>query len=246
MRNNHVRIVAASTVHLRQVHWHGGAQWMLAHLLMYDLSKPPELVGGRTASRRRTCSTPTIAALVRAPPPHGTAWARWIDTSYEVLDRSRTARHRCPCPLQGRTDVAGTMPPSSTASPITVRGCLKAMKSGAGDVQFLHLGLPGRCPATRWPTPCWSVSGALKPRRRKPVLPPLAICHRRPAGEDPNGCGSASELAAALVRPVRWAGNLTLHQPEGCSGSRPAAGRAAAPAVAVQPEEALFARVMPR
>ncbi len=97
--HNHARMWLASyLVHLRKVHWHQAAQWMLAHLLDGDVASNHlswQWVAGTGSSKPYLFNADNVAKY--AP-------AQWhspgtvIDTSYEALDllaRSDTAvQHR--------------------------------------------------------------------------------------------------------------------------------------------------------
>ena len=86
--HNHARMWLASyLVHLRKVHWHAGAQWLLGHLLDGDVASNHlswQWVAGTGSSKPYLFNADNVAKY--AP-------AQWhspgtvIDTSYEALDR---------------------------------------------------------------------------------------------------------------------------------------------------------------
>lgn len=84
--HNHARMWLASyVVHIRKVHWHAGAQWMLGYLLDGDLASNHlswQWVAGTGSSKAYLFNAENVAKY--APKPwhsHGTV----IDTSYESL-----------------------------------------------------------------------------------------------------------------------------------------------------------------
>ena len=85
--HNHARMWLASyVVHLRKVHWHAGAQWMLGHLLDGDLASNHlswQWVAGTGSSKPYLFNADNVAKYASAQwHSPGTA----IDTSYESLD----------------------------------------------------------------------------------------------------------------------------------------------------------------
>jgi deoxyribodipyrimidine photo-lyase len=85
--HNHARMWLASyVVHLRKVHWHAGAQWMLGHLLDGDLASNHlswQWVAGTGSSKPYLFNADNVAKYAPAQwHSPGTA----IDTSYEALD----------------------------------------------------------------------------------------------------------------------------------------------------------------
>ncbi len=86
--HNHARMWLASyLVHLRKVHWHTGAQWMVAHLLDGDLASNHlswQWVAGTGSVKPYLFNAENVAKYAPAP------WhcpGSVIDTSYEALDR---------------------------------------------------------------------------------------------------------------------------------------------------------------
>ena len=86
--HNHARMWLASyIVHLRKVHWHVGAQWMLGHLLDGDLASNHlswQWVAGTGSSKPYLFNADNVA---RYAPAHWHSPGTVIDTSYEELDR---------------------------------------------------------------------------------------------------------------------------------------------------------------
>ena len=86
--HNHARMWLASyLVHLRKVHWHAGAQWMLGHLLDGDVASNHlswQWVAGTGSSKPYLFNADNVVKFAPAPwHSPGTV----IDTSYEALDQ---------------------------------------------------------------------------------------------------------------------------------------------------------------
>lgn len=84
--HNHARMWLASyLVHLRKVHWHSGAQWMLAHLLDGDLASNHlswQWVAGTNSNKPYLFNADNIAKYAPVPwHSPGTV----LDTSYEIM-----------------------------------------------------------------------------------------------------------------------------------------------------------------
>ena len=117
--HNHARMWLASyVVHLRKVHWHAGAQWMLGYLLDGDQASNHlswQWVAGTGSSKPYLFNADNVAKY--APEPwhsFGTA----IDVSYEAMDA--LARGTQPLYLRhdARQACAGLTPPALYASPM--------------------------------------------------------------------------------------------------------------------------------
>ncbi len=84
--HNHARMwVASYLVHLRKVHWHAGAQWMLGHLLDGDLASNHlswQWVAGTGSSKPYLFNADNVAKYAPAP-WHSPGSA--IDVSYETI-----------------------------------------------------------------------------------------------------------------------------------------------------------------
>ena len=85
--HNHARMWLASyLVHLRKVHWHVGAQWMLGHLLDGDVASNHlswQWVAGTGSSKPYLFNADNVAKYA---PAHWHSPGTAIDTSYETLD----------------------------------------------------------------------------------------------------------------------------------------------------------------
>lgn len=85
--HNHARMWLASyLVHLRKVHWHTGAQWMLGHLLDGDIASNHlswQWVAGTGSSKPYLFNAENVAKYA---PPQWHSGGSAIDTTYEALD----------------------------------------------------------------------------------------------------------------------------------------------------------------
>ncbi len=114
--HNHARMWLASyIVHLRKVHWHAGAQWMLGHLLDGDVASNHlswQWVAGTSSTKPYFFNADNVAKY--AP-------AQWhspgtvIDTSYEALDR--IARSAATTPPRSAGAPEGMQQPDLYAAP---------------------------------------------------------------------------------------------------------------------------------
>ena len=86
--HNHARMWLASyIVHLRKVHWHVGAQWMLGHLLDGDVASNHlswQWVAGTSSTKPYLFNADNVAKYA---PAHWHSPGTVIDTSYEEMDR---------------------------------------------------------------------------------------------------------------------------------------------------------------
>ena len=121
--HNHARMWLASyVVHLRKVHWHAGAQWMLGYLLDGDQASNHlswQWVAGTGSSKPYLFNADNVAKYATEPwHSPGTG----IDMSYEAMD----ALARGTQPLYLRHDArqagAGFIPPALVASPLLCDG----------------------------------------------------------------------------------------------------------------------------
>jgi deoxyribodipyrimidine photo-lyase len=165
--HNHARMWLASyLVHLRKVHWHAAAQWMLGYLLDGDVASNHlswQWVAGTGSSKPYLFNADNVAKY--AP-------AQWhspgtvIDTSYETLDRMA----RSPEPVNIRLDArrAGTglpQPPLAASPPVGQWAAPDPAAVAGCDVWLVHP---------------WSL-GTLPPdgdADRVVVAVGLAECHR--------------------------------------------------------------------
>jgi deoxyribodipyrimidine photo-lyase len=114
--HNHARMWLASyIVHLRKVHWHAGAQWMLGYLLDGDVASNHlswQWVAGTSSTKPYLFNADNVAKY--AP-------AQWhspgavIDTSYEELDR--IARGAAQLRPYHSSPLDGMQPPSVFKAP---------------------------------------------------------------------------------------------------------------------------------
>lgn len=117
--HNHARMWLASyLVHLRKVHWHTGAQWMLGHLLDGDVASNHlswQWVAGTGSSKPYLFNADNVARY--AP-------ARWhspdtvIDASYEALDAMARSAAAIDTHLDARRADAGMAQPELRATPL--------------------------------------------------------------------------------------------------------------------------------
>jgi len=176
--HNHARMWLASyVVHIRQVHWRAGADWLVAHLLDGDLASNHlswQWVAGTGSHKPYVFNADNVA---RYAPAHWHSHGSVIDQPYEALDLiARTARAR---PLNStRSNVMGsaftpepslhTSPPEDlhlTTSPVTAAAQLKgrnvwlvhpwALRAAPADLHkdTLMVGLYLREHHQAWPWP---------------------------------------------------------------------------------------------
>ena len=117
--HNHARMWLASyLVHLRKVHWHVGAQWMLGHLLDGDLASNHlswQWVAGTGSSKPYLFNADNVAKYAPAQwNSPGTA----IDTSYEALDEVARGTAPIHTRLDARRADAGMAQPQLRTSPL--------------------------------------------------------------------------------------------------------------------------------
>jgi deoxyribodipyrimidine photo-lyase len=116
MLHNHARMWLASyVVHVRQVHWRAGADWLYAHLLDGDLASNHlswQWVAGTGSSKPYLFNADNVA---RYAPASWHSAGSVIDTSYEALDRMARERrpgHAAPAIAAQRIEPGwGTVPP---------------------------------------------------------------------------------------------------------------------------------------
>jgi deoxyribodipyrimidine photo-lyase len=128
--HNHARMWLASyVVHLRKVHWHAGAQWMLGYLLDGDQASNHlswQWVAGTGSSKPYLFNADNVAKY--APEPWHSP-GTGIDISYEAMDA--LARGTQPLYLRHDARQAGAsfIPPALFASPLLCDG------AGGDDVR---------------------------------------------------------------------------------------------------------------
>ena len=114
--HNHARMWLASyLVHLRKVHWHTGAQWMLGHLLDGDVASNHlswQWAAGTGSGKPYLFNADNV---VKYAPAHWHSPGTVVDTSYEELDRiARSVKAVKPC---GGSTLVGIPPPDVFISP---------------------------------------------------------------------------------------------------------------------------------
>lgn len=118
--HNHARMWLASyLVHLRKVHWHVGAQWMLGHLLDGDLASNHlswQWVAGTGSSKPYLFNADNVAKYA---PAHWHSPGTSIDTSYEALDAIARRAAAIDTRFDRRQADAGIAHPPLRTSPIT-------------------------------------------------------------------------------------------------------------------------------
>jgi deoxyribodipyrimidine photo-lyase len=117
--HNHARMWLASyLVHLRKVHWHAGAQWMLGHLLDGDLASNHlswQWVAGTGSSKPYLFNADNVAKYAHEPwHSPGTS----IDTSYEALDAIARRMDAIDTRFDRRRAEAGIAQPPLRTSPM--------------------------------------------------------------------------------------------------------------------------------
>jgi deoxyribodipyrimidine photo-lyase len=145
--HNHARMWLASyVVHVRQVHWRAGADWLYGHLLDGDLASNHlswQWVAGTGSSKPYLFNAQNVARF--APSPWHSPGSV-IDTSYEALDH--LARElRAPAP--NRLAAAGLQEPTLlTQAPADLGATAPDAAAVAGrDVWLVHPWALGELPA---------------------------------------------------------------------------------------------------
>ena len=117
--HNHARMWLASyLVHLRKVHWHAGAQWMLGHLLDGDVASNHlswQWVAGTGSSKPYLFNADNVA---RYAPAHWHCPNTVIDTSYEALDAVARGAAAIDTRLDARRADAGVAQPGLRTTPL--------------------------------------------------------------------------------------------------------------------------------
>jgi deoxyribodipyrimidine photo-lyase len=138
--HNHARMWLASyLVHMRKVHWHAGAQWMLGHLLDGDVASNHlswQWVAGTGSSKPYLFNADNVAKYA---PAHWQSPGTAIDVSYEELElcaRSATAVNH---PINGHRAHAATAQPALLDRPSGAAWSVPDCSIVAGrDVWLLH------------------------------------------------------------------------------------------------------------
>ena len=117
--HNHARMWLASyVVHLRKVHWHAGAQWMLGHLLDGDVASNHlswQWVAGTGSSKPYLFNADNVAKYA---PAHWHSPGTAIDTSYEALDAIARGAEPINTRFDARRAGEGMKQPGLRASPL--------------------------------------------------------------------------------------------------------------------------------
>ncbi len=138
--HNHARLWLASyLVHLRKVHWHTAAQWMLGHLLDGDVASNHlswQWVAGTGSVKPYLFNAENVAKYAPAPwHSPGTV----IDTSYESLDSmARSAKAVNHSFDQRRAGEGVAQPPLVAAPPRAVWSTPDPTLAQGRDVCLLH------------------------------------------------------------------------------------------------------------
>ncbi|KQW43343.1 MULTISPECIES: FAD-binding domain-containing protein [unclassified Roseateles] len=147
MLHNHARMWLASyVVHVRQVHWRAGADWLYGHLLDGDLASNHlswQWVAGTGSSKPYLFNAANVARYAPA------AWhspGSVIDTSYEALDAmSRQPRLQWQMPVPG----ASSVEPGLLGAPPAAMGAVapNAAAVAGREVWLVHPWRLGELPA---------------------------------------------------------------------------------------------------
>ena len=217
--HNHARMWLASyVVHLRKVHWHAGAQWMLGHLLDGDQASNHlswQWVAGTGSSKPYLFNADNVAKYAPAPwHSPGTA----IDTSYEALDEVARGAETINTRFDARRSDSGMEQPRLHTSPLdnTPQQVWQSPSTTSIDVTNQNI----------WLHHPWSLGAQYEAKGQKVI--PIAVgfeqCHtttpwsgRRwdfvtqglQAHTEHLWWGSAEQIASALqhARSVHWQPN---------------------------------------
>ena len=137
--HNHARMWLASyLVHLRKVHWHAGAQWMVGHLLDGDLASNHlswQWVAGTGSTKPYLFNADNVARFAPAPwHSPGTV----LDTSYEALERHARSPAPVDVPAPAARSGAGMEPPELSATPLGALWAAPDMAVVADRHVWLH------------------------------------------------------------------------------------------------------------
>ena len=149
--HNHARMWLASyLVHLRKVHWHTGAQWMLGHLLDGDLASNHlswQWVAGTGSRKPYLFNADNVAKYA---PAHWHSPGTPIDMNYEAMDQM--ARHGAQAAWRSHAPRAidGTQQPKLHHAPPDGTWTLPDSAAATGcDIWLIHpWALHARPPAT--------------------------------------------------------------------------------------------------
>ncbi len=167
--HNHARMWLASyLVHIRKVHWHAGARWMIAHLLDGDLASNHlswQWVAGTGSTKPYLFNAENVARY--APKPwHSPGTV--IDTSYEALDEiARSPKSLLARAPSQRSVVAATEEPAVLTAPPAALGFVSPEPSANTNASSKSNSLAGK---DVWLVHAWSLG------QRPPEVPPDAVC----------------------------------------------------------------------
>ncbi len=167
--HNHARMWLASyLVHIRKVHWHAGASWMIAHLLDGDLASNHlswQWVAGTGSTKPYLFNADNVARY--APEPWHSPDTT-IDTSYEALDElARSPKSVLPRAPSQRSTVAATDEPAMLTSPPAALGFVTPEPSASSNASTNSNSLSGK---DVWLVHAWSLG------QRPPEVPADAVC----------------------------------------------------------------------
>ena len=195
--HNHARMWLASyLVHLRKVHWHAGAQWMLGHLLDGDLASNHlswQWVAGTGSSKPYLFNADNVAKYA---PAHWHSPGTAIDTSYEALDEVACGTDAINTRFDARRACAGLEQPRLYASPLdsTVQQAWQAPLITGVDVTGQDV----------WLHHPWSL-GAWTPDCSAPCPPPALRAPPLPTQNTQTSTLLGTEHDAATLNTVRLA-----------------------------------------
>jgi len=138
--HNHARMWLASyLVHLRKVHWHAGAQWMLGHLLDGDIASNHlswQWVAGTGSSKPYLFNAENVAKFA---PHHWHSPGTLVDASYERMDEmARSLKAFKPMPSRARVGEGVAVPALMAAPTSSVWGAPDAALANDRDIWLLH------------------------------------------------------------------------------------------------------------
>ena len=171
--HNHARMWLASyLVHIRKVHWHAGASWMIAHLLDGDLASNHlswQWVAGTGSTKPYLFNADNVARY--APEPWHSPGTT-IDTSYEALDElARSPKSVLPRAPSQRSTVAAADEPAVLTAPPAALGFVAPEPSANTNTNTNATGKSNSLAGKDvWLVHAWSLG------QRPPEVPPDAVC----------------------------------------------------------------------
>ena len=171
--HNHARMWLASyLVHIRKVHWHAGASWMIAHLLDGDLASNHlswQWVAGTGSTKPYLFNADNVA---RYAPETWHSPDTVIDTSYEALDEvARSPKSLLPrAPSQRSTAAATDEPAVLTAPPAALGFVAPELSTSSNTDTNASRNANSLAGKDVWLVHAWSLG------QRPPEVPPDAVC----------------------------------------------------------------------